>query len=84
MTTIKVVFTSHDIYFNRLITHSGTLTPNKIYEATFDETEPVYSSTGLYYKIVNDLGKSQEYYSGHFTELNKFRDIQMMLIGLLK
>lgn len=69
--TEKVVFISDDEYY------LGTLTKGKTYDAYYDETEPVYSSTGFYYTITNDVGIKSEYYYGYFTTLDKWRETQI-------
>ena len=70
----KVVFISDDEYY------LGTLTRGKVYDAHYDETEAVYSSTGLYYTITNDIGIKKEYYDGHFVTLDKWRERQIQKI----
>ncbi len=69
--TEKVVFISDDIYY------IGTLTIGKVYDAWYDETESVYSSTGLYYKITNDIGVVHEYYYGLFMNLKEWRELKI-------
>ena len=71
MTTIKLVFKNPDHY------HKNVLTVDKVYDATYDETEPVYSSTGLYYIITDDVGQKREIYESHFITLEKWRQIQL-------
>ena len=70
----KVVFISDDEYY------LGTLTKGKVYDAYYDETEPVYSSTGFYYKLTNDIGIQAEYYYGYFVTLDKWREGQIQKI----
>ena len=72
--TEKVVFISNDEYY------LGTLTKGKVYDAYYDETEPVYSSTGFYYKLTNDFGIQAEYYYGYFVTLDKWREGQIQKI----
>lgn len=64
---IKVVCITDDPYY------SDVLTTGKIYDARVKD-EMVTSSTGFYYTIKNDLGLEAEYYYGHFTTLDKWRD----------
>jgi hypothetical protein len=71
MITIKLVFKNHDHY------HKNVLTVDKVYDATYDETEPVYSSTGLYYIITDDVGQKREIHEFHFITLDKWRQIQL-------
>ena len=63
MTTIKLVFKSTEHY------HKEVLTVDKIYDAQYDETEVIYSSTGLYYTIKDDTGKKREIHESHFITL---------------
>jgi len=67
----KLVCITKDDYY------IGTLTFGKIYDATFDETEHVYSSTGLYYTITNDINIKAEYHESHFMTLKKWRHSQL-------
>jgi len=69
--TEKVVFISSDKYY------LGTLTKGKVYDAWYDETEPIYSSTGLYYKITNDIGIVHEYYYELFMNLKEWRELKL-------
>jgi|Laugresu1bdmlbsd_1035121.scaffolds.fasta_scaffold90310_2 hypothetical protein len=69
--TEKVVFVSKDDYY------IGTLTIGKVYDAWYDETVPVYSSTGFYYTITNDIGLDKEYYYGLFMTLKNWREQQI-------
>ncbi len=71
MTTIKLVFKSTEHY------HKEVLTVDKIYDAQYDETEVIYSSTGLYYTITDDTGKKREIHGSHFITLEKWRQIQL-------
>ena len=71
MITIKLVFKNTDHY------HKNVLTVDKVYDATYDETEPVYSSTGLYYIITDDVGQKREIHESHFITLDKWRQIQL-------
>lgn len=45
MVSLKIVYTSKANY---------PLTYGKVYEGSYDETGTVYSSTGWYYKILDD------------------------------
>ncbi len=64
---IKVVCITDDPYY------CDVLTCGKIYDAEVKD-EMVTSSTGFYYTIKNDLGLMAEYYYGHFTTLDKWRN----------
>jgi hypothetical protein len=50
----------------------GTLTFGKIYKATWIP-QAVYSSTGLYWEITNDIGVKSEYHESKFITLEKWR-----------
>lgn len=76
--TENIVCISKNPYF------IGTLTFGKTYQAYYDETEPIYSSTGLYYTITNDVGIKHEYHESHFVTLQKWRQSQLnKIINLL-
>ena len=76
MITIKLVFKNTDHY------HKNVLTVDKVYDATYDETEPVYSSTGLYYIITDDVGQKREIHESHFITLDN--TIQPMYNNIIK
>jgi len=42
----------------------------------------VYSSDGVYYKLINDLGKEIEVHETHFIPLNKFREGKLKELGI--
>lgn len=44
--------------------------------------ESVYSSDGIYFKLVNDLGKEIEVHSSHFIKLDKFREKKLKELGI--
>lgn len=67
----KIICTTKDDYY------TGTLTFGKIYDTHYDETEPVYSSTGLYWTIINDVGIKAEYHKKYFMTLQKWRQAQL-------
>lgn len=67
MIKLDIVFISEDPYY------LGTLTKRKIYEAEYDDKEVVYSSTGYYYELINDIGIKQLYYDGMFKTLSERR-----------
>jgi hypothetical protein len=71
MTNVKVVYKSTDPFYK------DVLTIGKVYDAEYDESEPVYSSTGYYYTLKNDKGLKAQYYYGHFTELDKLRELKI-------
>ena len=68
MTKLDIVFISEDPYY------LGTLTKGKIYEAEYDDKEVVYSSTGYYYELINDIGIKHLYYYGMFKTLSECRE----------
>jgi len=65
MIKVKIVYTSNANY---------PLTYGKVYDAEYDEKDIVYSSTGFYYKILNDDNEYMWYYYEHFTKLESYRD----------
>ena len=42
----------------------------------------VYSSDGVYYKLINDLGKEIEVHESHFISLDKWRNKKLKELGL--
>jgi hypothetical protein len=64
---VQVVFIWEDPYYE------DVLTRGKIYDAYYDEEEPVYSSTGFYYTVKNDIGHEAQYYYGMFKTLDQYR-----------
>lgn len=68
MIKLDIVFISEDPYY------LGTLTKGKIYEAEYDAEEAVYSSTGYYYELINDIGIKHLYYYGMFKTLSECRE----------
>jgi len=74
MIKLDIVFISEDTYY------LGTLTKGKIYEAEYDDKEVVYSSTGYYYELINDIGIKQLYYYGMFKTLSDWREEQISKI----
>jgi hypothetical protein len=65
MAKIKLVYTSNANY---------PLTYGKVYEAEYDENEIIYSSTGIYYKVLDDENNHKWYYHKYFTNLEDFRN----------
>jgi hypothetical protein len=52
------------------------ITPNKIYDFTW-EPKMVYSSDGIYYELVDDLGKKIIIHESHVKRLDKERDLKI-------
>jgi hypothetical protein len=42
----------------------------------------VYSSEGVYYKLINDLGKEIEVHESHFISLDKWRSKKLNELGI--
>jgi hypothetical protein len=42
----------------------------------------VYSSEGVYYKLINDLGKEIEVHESHFISLDKWRSKKLKELGI--
>ena len=57
------------------------LTPEKQYDCHWNG-ELVYSSDGVYYKLVNDLGKEIEVHQSHFITLDSWREQKLNEIGI--
>ena len=73
MIDIKVVYIGESEY---------NLTKFKTYDAKYDEMEPVYSSTGLYYRVINDKGTEGSYYTEKFIDVDEWRQDRLRKIGL--
>lgn len=65
-----VCITKDDCYIS-------TLTYGKIYDATWDENEPIYSPTGLYLTITNDIGVKAGYHEKNFITIKKWRELKL-------
>ena len=57
------------------------LTEGKSYDCEWNG-EMVYSSTGAYFKLINDLGKEIEVHDTHFIRLDEYREQKLNEIGL--
>ena len=57
------------------------LTPGKIYDCEWNG-EMVYSSTGIYFKLVSDLGHEVEVHSSHFVRLDDVRQNKLKDLGI--
>ncbi len=57
------------------------LTPGKIYDCEWNG-EMVYSSDGLYFKLINDLGHQIEFHESQFIGLEKFRENKLSNLGI--
>lgn len=57
------------------------LTEGKHYDCKWNGI-PVYSSDGIYYKLVSDLGREIEVHESHFTPLDKWREKKLNEIGI--
>ena len=57
------------------------LTEGKQYHCEWNG-EMVYSSDGIYYKLVNDLGCEIEVHENHFIPLDKWRENKLNEIGV--
>lgn len=57
------------------------LTSEKQYDCQWNG-EMVYSSDGIYFKLVNDLGKEIEVHESHFMPLEKLREKKLNEIGI--
>lgn len=57
------------------------LTEGKHYDCKWNG-EMVHSSDGIYYKLVNDLGRQIEVHESQFTPLDKWREKKLNEIGI--
>ena len=57
------------------------LTEEKQYDCQWNGI-PVYSSDGIYYKLINDLGKEIEVHESHLIPLDKWREKKLNKIGI--
>ena len=57
------------------------LTPGEHYHCEWNG-EMVYSSDGIYYKLVSDLGREIEVHETHFIPLDKVREQKLNEIGI--
>ena len=58
------------------------LTENKQYDCVWNGLM-VYSSDGIYYKLINDLGKEIEVHESHLIPLDKWRDKKLGELGIV-
>lgn len=66
MTYLRVVYIGEESQLK-------SLKRGKVYTAFYDEMDPGYSSSGLYYRIINDRGFEQSYRSVDFLNLENWR-----------
>ena len=57
------------------------MTPGKIYDCEWNG-EMVYSSTGVYFKLVSDFGNQVEVHESQFISLDKFRQDKLKELGI--
>ena len=57
------------------------LTENKQYVCVWNGLM-LYSSDGLYYKLINDLGKEIEIHESHLIPLDEWRDSKLGELGI--
>lgn len=71
---MKMVFVSDEDYKEGFY----NLTNFKIYDVELNNpNEPIYSSIGIYYEVINDIGESRILYESNFIHLEKWRDLQI-------
>lgn len=63
----KLVCINTDEYYKDFLTYG------KIYDATWLPVA-VYSSEGIYWNIINDIGERKQYHESKFTTLQKWRE----------
>lgn len=70
------------VYKPRSEWHRRTdLTIDKIYNCEWNGGM-VYSSDGIYYKLISDLGRNIEVHASHFITLENFRDSKLNDLGI--
>lgn len=57
------------------------MTPGKIYEGDYVDG-PVYSSDGIYYSLISDLGEEVWIHENHIVQVNKIRDNKLSDLGI--
>ena len=57
------------------------MTPGKFYEGDYVDG-PVYSSDGIYYQLINDLGEDIWIHQNHLLEINKIRNNKLNDLGI--
>jgi hypothetical protein len=57
------------------------LTPGKIYDCEWNG-EVVYSSDGIYYELISDLGNKIDVHESHFISLDKVREDKLNKLGI--
>lgn len=58
------------------------LTPEKLYNCEWNR-ELVYSSDGIYYKLINDLGIEVEVHESNLVRLDDLREEKLKKIGII-
>lgn len=54
------------------------LTHMKVYDVEYNSpNEPIYSSIGIYYDVINDIGDKKTLYESNFMCLEKWRELQI-------
>ena len=54
------------------------LTNLKVYDVEYhNPNEPIYSSIGIYYDVINDNGDKKVLYESNFMHLEKWRELQI-------
>ncbi len=57
------------------------MTSGKIYEGDYVDG-PVYSSDGIYYTLISDMGEDIYIHESHIVEVQKNRDIKLKNLGI--
>jgi len=71
---MKMVFVSDEDYKEGFY----NLTNSKVYDVEYiNPNEPIYSSTGIYYEVINDISEMKILYESNFIHLEKWRELQI-------
>lgn len=71
---MKMVFVSDEDYKEGFY----NLTKSKVYDVEYNNPdEPIYSSIGIYYEVINDIGEMKILYESNFIHLEKWRELQI-------
>lgn len=71
---MKMIFISDEDYKEGFY----NLTHMKVYDVEYhNPNEPIYSSIGIYYDVINDNGDKKVLYESNFMHLEKWRELQI-------
>lgn len=71
---MKMIFLSDEDYKEDFY----KLTHGKVYDVEFNSpNEPIYSSIGIYYDVINDVGDKKTLYESNFMYIKEWRELQI-------